>query len=264
MKISFITVNYKSEKYLEACIASIFKNVIGIEFEIIIVNNDEKKIRNSYGDRGTIKILEINKNIGFAKANNIGAKMSKGKYLCFINPDANIISSNIQDIIGEFERDLTIGIIGPKILKKNEVQKWSVGKDLNIFEIFRSKLGFAKSREVWNSSKKIKVDWVSGVNMFVMRDDFFKVDGFDENFFLYYEDMDLCKRVRFLDKKIMYFPFFKVDHQEGSSSDKKYDQKLQYFKSQDYYYKKWFSSRDYYLLKFLRFFYLNKYKINRD
>lgn len=264
MELSFIILNYKSRDYLETCIASVFEKITNkIKFEIIIVNNDEEKIKieNLYRNSKNIKILEINKNIGFAKANNRGVKISTGKYICFINPDASIISDNIQDIIDEFENDLSVGIIGPKILKEGVVQKWSVGSDLNVAEILKGKVGFAKSGELWNSLAKIKVDWVSGVSMFIKKEDFIKVGGFDENFFLYYEDLDLCKRIKKLNKKVIYFPLFKVKHLEGKSSGKKYEQKLQYFKAQDYYYKKWFGLESRYILKSIRVFYLLKYKI---
>ncbi|HBI17370.1 MAG: Glycosyl transferase, family 2 [Candidatus Moranbacteria bacterium GW2011_GWF2_34_56] len=263
MEVSFIVLNYKSREYLETCIVSIFKKVINFEFEIIVVNNDEKKIKleNSYRNMENIRMLEINKNIGFAKANNRGAKISTGKYICFINPDASIVSDNIQDIINEFESDVSVGVIGPKILKEGEIQRWSVGADLSVAEILKGKAGLARSNKFWNSLKKIKVDWVSGVSMFIKREDFMKVGGFDENFFLYYEDVDLCKRIKKLNKKVIYFPSFEVNHLEGKSSNKKYEQKLQYFKAQDYYYKKWFGWGSCYLLKSIRFFYLLRYRI---
>lgn len=262
MQLSFIILNYKSEKYLKKCLISIIEKTKKISYEIIIVNNDEKKLddlKRKFGNflefSGKIKIIEINKNVGFSRANNIGAGESSGEYICFINPDAEIVSENIREILKEFEIDKELGIIGPRVFKDNETQPWSVGVDVTIGEILRGKMGIARSKNLWNSSQKIEADWVSGVCMFVRQSVFKEMNGFDENFFLYYEDVDLCKRVKNSKRKIIYFPLFEIMHLEGKSSVNKYVQKLQYFKSQDYYYKKWFGPFGLFALKLCRSFY---------
>lgn len=271
MQLSFIVLNYKSEEYLKKCLISIMKKAIELEYEIIVVNNDEKKLNAleiyfwDYPEFfQKIQIIEINENVGFSRANNIGARKSVGEYLCFINPDTEIISQDIKKILDEFRINQRVGIIGPKILKNSVVQPWSVGAEMNIREILRSKMGYAKSKALWSSPKKIKVDWVSGACMFVRKNIFDKIGGFDENFFLYYEDVDLCRRIRLENREVIYFPFFEIIHLEGKSSSKKYSQKLEYFKSQDYYYKKWFSMFSLIILKFFRAFYLLGYKIKHS
>jgi GT2 family glycosyltransferase len=260
MQISFIIVNYKSEKYLKDCVDSIIKKVIGAIFEIIIVNNDKNKIGIIKNDH-IIRIIEINKNLGFSRANNIGVSESMGKYICFINPDTRIVSNNIKEVIIKFKLNPNIGIIGSMILGKNNVQKWSAGVDMDIFEILRGKFGLSKSEKIWNSCGAVEAGWVSGAGLFIKRDIFLKVGGFDENYFLYYEDVDLCKKVIKNNQKVIYFPFFKIRHLEGRSSVDKYKQKIQYFKSQDYYYRKWFNGSTCFFLKFLKVFYLWIYKI---
>ncbi|MDX9913466.1 MAG: glycosyltransferase family 2 protein [Candidatus Moranbacteria bacterium] len=277
MKLSFIIVNYRSRQYLKNCIASIFKKVTQIDFEIIVVNNDEEKIKRIEGvsencleifeskkidkPNKKINIIEVNKNVGFSKANNIGASRGQGEYFCFLNPDTKIISKNIENLIMKFNGDSSIGAIGPKILKNGIIQPWSVGVDMTWNEILRGKVGIAKSEKIWQSNKEQEVDWVSGASLFVKKDVFFGVNGFDENFFLYYEDVDLCKRIRNIGKKIIYCPLFEIEHLEGKSSNKKYEQKVEYFKSQEYYYSKWFSRAVCYFSKIFRFLYLLGYKI---
>ncbi|MGW8185468.1 MAG: glycosyltransferase family 2 protein [Candidatus Moraniibacteriota bacterium] len=277
MKLSFIIVNYRSRQYLKNCIASIFKKVTQIDFEIIVVNNDEEKIKRIEGvsencleifeskkidkPNKKINIIEVNKNVGFSKANNIGASRGQGEYFCFLNPDTKIISKNIENLIMKFNGDSSIGAIGPKILKNGIIQPWSVGVDMTWNEILRGKVGIAKSEKIWQSNKEQEVDWVSGASLFVKKDVFFGVNGFDEIFFLYYEDVDLCKRIRNIGKKIIYCPLFEIEHLEGKSSNKKYEQKVEYFKSQEYYYSKWFSQAVCYFSKIFRFLYLLGYKI---
>jgi len=280
MKLSFIIVNYRSFEYLNNCLKSILEKSIGIDFEIILVNNDKNKIGSidcidekhtekltlgQYGkEKGEndkkLKIIEINKNIGFGKANNIGFFASKGEVICFLNPDTEIISNNLNELLDKFKKDSSIGIIGPQIIeKKGIVQPWSAGADLGICEILKGKIGLSKSRKIWESKKEIKADWVTGAGMFVSEKVFSEIGGFDEDFFLYYEDLDLCKRVKKAGKKIIFYPDFKVIHLGGGSVKSKIAQKREYFKSQDLYYKKWFKGIDLILLRFLRFFYGLRY-----
>lgn len=267
MQISFIIVNYKSLEYLNNCLKSILDKARDVSFEIIIVNNDEEKL--SGFENEVIKTIEINTNIGFGKAHNIGVSKSKGELVCLINPDTEMVSGNLDEIIEKFNNNPDIGIVGPKIIqkdsiargnKKSNIQEWSTGVDLDIYELLRSKFGISKSKKIWQSDKELEVDWVTGAYMFIRKESFLKVGGFDEIFFLYYEDLDLCKRIKKIGKKNIYMPSFQVEHLGGKSSNSLFKQKLEYFKSQEYYYKKWFSFPAQFLLKFFTFFYLMRYK----
>ena len=289
MDISFIIVNYKSFQYLDKCLASIIESSRDFNFEIIIVNNDQEKLgkitcfdkncleiiefevdgkKSKKPEIGSkVVILEINKNIGFGRANNIGILHSRGKYICFINPDVQIKSKSIVNIINEFESNPKTGIIGPKIIQKIDlngvevIQEWSVGVDPSLKELLFSKIGLSKSIKISKSDNKIEVDWVTGACLFIRKRIFLEVGGFDENFFLYFEDIDLCKKTRVQEKKIIYLPQFKVLHLGGKSSASKYQQKIEYFKSQDYFYKKWSGGLSYWIVKFMRFFYFWRYKV---
>ncbi len=240
MKLSFVIVNYKSREYLKKCIASVFNNVKNIDFEIIVVNNDQEKLE--IGERqNDITIIEINKNVGFGRACNIGAKVAEGGYVCFLNPDTKIISTNLQMIIDEFSKNEKVGVIGPKIISKNgEVQKWSVGEKITILNLFKNNLKFLQTKKIWLAKNKISVDWVTGASLFIRRSLFQKINGFDENFFLYYEDNDLCERVKENGREVLYFPAVKVMHLKGGSVVDKKKQKKEYYKSQDYYLQKHF------------------------
>jgi len=268
MKLSFVIVNYKSRNYLDNCLFSIAENVKEIDFEIIIVNSDEEKIFELKTEnlKEKIKIIELNENIGFGRANNLGVKKCGGDILCLLNPDTEIISKDIKNILKIFEEQKEISVIGPKIVEKNfdgqyAVQKWNQGMDLNIVELLRSKLGIPRSRKIWQSKIQMEIDWVSGACMFFRKNDFLEIGGFDEKIFLYYEDVDICKRINLAGKKVLYDPDFQVLHWGGKSEGEIAKRKKEYFLSQDYYYQKWFSKLSQYLLKFLRFFYAWRYKI---
>lgn len=236
-KISFIIINYKDSPYLDKCIASIFKNATNFPREIIIVNNLSKYFNISQN----VKILEISENKGFGNACNIGAREAQGKIFCFLNPDTEMISNDFEKIISEFEKDKKIGIIGPKLINENNnIQEWCVGVERNFWDIAKNNFGLKSSQKIWKSEKKTECAWVSGASMFIRKDLFEKLGGFDEKFFLYFEDTDLCKRARNLNYKILYFPKFTVKHFGGRSFDSIKEQKKHYYSSQDYYFEKHF------------------------
>ena len=260
MKLSFVVVNYKSEKYLEKCISSIKERVFGVDYEIIVVNNDSKtnleaRLPNK------IKLINNGKNSGFGAACNVGAKQAQGEILCFLNPDTEIISENITELIQEFNKDNKLAIIGPRLVCNQELsssykelssfktQWWCAGKEVTIWSIIMNNLGYKRDKAVWESREKIECAWVSGAAMFVRKSIFLNpphspfgkgggLGGFDEKFFMYFEDIDLCRRARQAGYKVLYFPNLVVKHLGGKSFLDKKEQKKYYYKSQFRYFRK--------------------------
>lgn len=233
LKISFITVNFKGEKYISDCFSSIRKNCPDLNFEIILVNNGDSRpsIEN-------VKIVNLEKNLGFGNACNEGAKIATGEILCFLNLDTEILE-NVKRVVDLFDDNREIGIIGPKLITpEDETQKWCAGFETSLWNLIRNKLGCPRSKKIWESEKAIKCDWVSGACLFIRKNIFQDLGGFDEKFFMYFEDMDLCKRVRNLDYKVLYFPDFHVKHLGGKSFDSKFSQKKLYYSSLIRYFKK--------------------------
>lgn len=235
MKISFIIVNYQSEKYLKNCLASIREKICGLEYETIVVNNDKQPLRLS----GKIKVIDTGKNIGFGSGCNIGAGEAQGEVLCFLNPDTEIIGEDIIKLIQELEKKEDIAIIGPRLINgSGKTQKWIAGKEITITSILFNNLGYKHNKKIWENEKPTECDWVTGAAMFMRKDVFQKIGGFDESFFMYFEDVDLCKRARQAGYKILYHPDFRIKHWGGRSFFDKKKQKMHYYKSQLKYLKK--------------------------
>ena len=246
-QVSFIIVNYNSRRFLRDCISSVKKNSASLSCEIIIANNDSDVL-----NFPEAKILSLKNNLGFGAGCNAGAKIAQGEILCFLNPDTEILAS-IKKIINYFSTDKRIGVIGPKLItQENKTQYWCAGVETNLWNILRNNLGFPKSKKIWNSQESVECDWVSGAALFIKKSVFREVQGFDEDFFVYYEDEDLCKRVKEKRYKIIYFPEFTVRHFGGKSFENKKNQKESYYKSQDYYFKKHFGKISTNLLKLIR------------
>lgn len=232
-QISFIIINYNSQKYLPACLTSVKNNCQNIEFEIIIVNND-----NSFFDYPEAKIINSKINKGFGSTCNLGTQNAKGKILCFLNPDTEILD-NIKKVTDYFDKHKETGIIGPKLITKdNKIEPWCAGFEINFWSLIRNNLGVPKSKKIWESKSSIECDKVGGTCLFIRKKLFDELDGFDENFFMYFEDDDLCKRARQKNYKLIYFPELSVLHFGGKSFSSKFKQKKLFYKSMFYYFKK--------------------------
>lgn len=244
MILSFIIVNYQSEKYLKKCISSIREKVLGVGYEIVVVNNDLEDLeaqlpKEALGDMG---LINTGKNVGYGAGCNVGARMAKGEILCFLNPDTILLNENIGKLLRQFKKDSKIGLIGPKLISgENKVQWWCAGKELTPGSIILNNLGYKRDKKIWESQVPIECAWVSGAALFIRKDLFDKLDGFDEKFFMYFEDIDLCKRARMADYKVLYYPDFMIKHFGGKSfALDKIKQKKYFYKSQWRYFRKYF------------------------
>lgn len=250
---SIIIVNFNTKNLLKNCLSSIFNNYKSSDFEIIVVDNNSQDssvtmLKNEFADN-KIKLITNNRNIGFGAANNQGATMARGEYLFFLNSDT-IIKENILIPLRHFlDSYENIGIIAPKLLLEDgSEQQHAYGGFPTLFSVIADKF---KKKKIKNS-QPFEADWISGAALIIKRDIFNKINGFDEKFFMYFEDIDLCKRVKDLGYKVMVFPKIAVIHLGGKSLNKFSKRKEYYYKSQDYYYKKHYGNLRMNLMKIFR------------
>lgn len=240
--LSVVIVNYKSEKYLRDCVDSVREKINNdILRDIVIVDNDGNADFGDLENIPPVRIVRSSKNNGFGSASNLGARNSEGEFLFFLNPDTRIISENISKILLDFEKDHSIGMVGGKLFGNDgRVQEWSAGSEITLNRIILNNLGFIGDRNIWKSENRITVGWVSGTAFMIRKDLFESIGGFDEDFFMYFEDADLCKRVRDLGKAIHFDPSLEIIHHGGASYENEPGsvQKRHYYASQDSYFKK--------------------------
>jgi GT2 family glycosyltransferase len=242
MMISIIIINYKQKDYLLNCIKSIREN-LKCEYEIIVVNNS------SHSDSFKIENITVinNVNLGFAQANNLASNTAKGKYLFFMNADTLLLKDFSSVFLNEFENK-DFGVVGISLRYPNgnyQLSYWYENNFMNEFKNKKSEDSFKRndtkiiSNYVNNDSVK-EVDWVSGAAMIIKKDVFNDVKGFDEDFFLFYEDADICKRIKLNGGKIYYFPFDGLIHFKGENVNESFLNETYYHskKSQLLYYKK--------------------------
>jgi len=191
-------------------IKSIQKKVKSIPFELIIVDNasiDNNVILiNKYFP--SVKLVLNNKNGGFANGCNIGAKNSSGKFLIFINSDIIINENPIPEMLDIFNSEKLAGIVGCQLLNPDGSKQPSDFRFPNLFLRFMQLSGLKKiilkllPKVKSKVEKYYETDYISGAFLMVEKDIFFTVGGFDEKYFMYHEDADICYKVNKLGKKV--------------------------------------------------------------
>ncbi len=252
--ISIIVVNYRSYEKLLNCLASVKNSHPKISYEVIVVDNDEKKtiekdLKLKFNWVSYIKSLG---NIGFGAGNNLGAEYAKGEYLFFLNPDTIVLPESIDHLYKFIVEDKKVGVVAPLLLDTNNKPYPLQGTaDLTpiraIFALsFINKL-FLKnpiSRKFWlldwNRKQAKECYVVPGTSFLISRNIFKKIGGFDEKFFLYFEEFDLCKRIKNLGLKNYIIPNARVIHIWGASTRKRKGVNDIFVKSRLYYFKKWY------------------------
>lgn len=249
--VSIIIVNYNSAELLNDCLQSLIMHHNIENFEIIIVDNNSQEnfIEDILKIYPKINLIKLEENVGFSRANNIAAKQANGDLLLFLNNDTLFIENSIEKMEKYFNQNKSIGVLGPKLLNKDYSFQLSAGKLPTIFQEFKDKIiyfFYRRFKTVNNLLNKLffkkilEVEWVTGACMMVSKDVFDLVNGFDDNIFLYFEDKDLCARIKKINKKIIYYPETSVIHLIGGSSSKTSKALIRkiYRKSQKYYYTK--------------------------
>ena len=235
MKLSVIIVNYNTKEYLKECIRSILSNLKGVGHEIIVVDNasHDRSVEMLNKEFPKIKLIKNKKNIGFGKACNQGFKLSKGGFIFLLNPDTRLIDDSIVRMIRFMEKN-DILIAGPTITYEDgSIQHSAQPFPSLIFESARA-LGLrGKHLHVrWLSKKILKgyffassirepkpTGWVSGGAMMIQRS---VVDKkiFDEDYFMYYEDVDFCWRMKQKGVQTWFLPFAHIIHHVKGSPQK--------------------------------------------
>jgi len=257
MKLTIQIVNYNSRECLRECLGSLdsFLAKNQDDAEIIIINNDTEPIGyflNAWPQAAKRpKIIEINENVGFGKAHNRGFKEAQGKYVLFLNPDTKITAESLEKMLNVFEADEKIGIAGPILVDgEGRFQNECWGFKKTPLSTIKSKLSGSATRA--EEEGIFEVDWVSGGAMIIRKNIFSELGGFDEKYFMYFEDVDLCLQAKKNGWKIAVNPAARVYHRGGKSFLSHRDKKKYYYASQNYYLKKNFGSWRARLVKMLR------------
>ncbi|MCK5509900.1 MAG: glycosyltransferase family 2 protein [Desulfobacterales bacterium] len=221
--LSIIIVSWNAKKYLLECLESVRKETASFRTEVIVVDNAStdgsvEAVKKSFPN---VKLIQNNKNLGFAKANNIGISQSAGKYMCLINSDVKILEGCIDRMCVYIDEHPSVGILGPKIFNMDMTLQCSCRK---FPSLWRNLCGAFAMESIFPRiyyyliDKAGKVDVLSGCFWMISRKAITEVGLLDETFFIYAEDLDWCKRFRDVGWEIVYFPDAAAIHYGGASS----------------------------------------------
>lgn len=205
MDVSIIIVNYNTLSQTIECIDSIYAFTKGVEFEIILVDNSSSDGSKEYFEKDNrVKYIYNNQNYGFGKANNIGLTVSSGNYVFFLNSDTYLIGNVILTLFdfAENHKELNIGELGVVLLDKygNINKPYSNLASINILKNIARKMGYTKdSHKYINNNLKLygysEVGFICGADVFMPKSVLDDIGGFDENYFMLCEEIDLAKRM---------------------------------------------------------------------
>ena len=220
MKLSIIIVTWNTASTTLKCINSIKKYLADFDYEIIVVDNASTDNTLSLLElEKDIKIINNEQNFGYGQGNNLGAKIARGEYILFLNSDMELIDNKLIDMYKFIKLNPKIGLIGPKLLNIDLSTQGSVFPPqtcLNAFKEFW--LGQKSySKYVPDSEKPIEVFSLSGGAMLIKHSLFNKIGGWDKRYFMYFEDLELCRQVKKLGYKIYYYPSCRLIHRHGAS-----------------------------------------------
>jgi GT2 family glycosyltransferase len=225
IELSVIIVNYNGSKFLENCLNSLHSKLSGISFEIIIIDNQSTDdscafIKKNYPN---VILIESKINYGFGKGNNEAVKHAKGEHLLLINNDT-IVLNNLEPVLEIVKTDSSIGVAGINMLNANKEYIPAAGNFPNVKNMFRLikllDISFEFKTGIF-SKTQYKVDWLAGSFWIIPRKIYQEINGFDEDYFMYVEDVDFCKRVADKGYKRVFLPQYSYIHFVGFSNAKK-------------------------------------------
>ena len=251
MQLSVIILNYNVRYFLELCVLSVQSAIQNIDAEIIVVDNNspddscdmmKKRFPN-------VKLIENKENLGFPKGNNIGVAQAKGKYICILNPDTVVAEDTFEKVLDFIQKQQNPGIVGCKLIDGagNFLPESKRGIPTP-FTAFTKVAGLYKLSNIFgkyyashlNQNQTGKVEILVGAFMVMKKETYIEVGGFDENCFMYSDDIDLSYMVLKTGKSNYYFHETTVIHYKGESTirDEKYMQRFR--QAMDFFYKKHF------------------------
>lgn len=241
--ISIVIVNYNVRDFLNNCLHSIYKSETKLNYEIIVVDNNstDKSVAFLKDKFPQVKFIELKDNLGFSKANNIGFKEANGKYVLILNPDTIINPDTLQVMYNYMEEHPEVALSGCKVLnadgsfqyacRRGFPTPWaSFTKLFGLQAIFPKSKLFAQYNQTFRpTDETYYIDALIGAFMFARLDVIKKINGFDEDFFMYGEDIDICYRIHEAGHKVAYVHSTSITHFKGESTRRSSINEIRHF-----------------------------------
>lgn len=252
MQLSIIILNYNVRYFLELCVLSVQKAIENLEAEIIVVDNNSQDdscamIKKRFPN---VKLIENKENSGFPKGNNIGVSQASGDYICILNPDTVVAEDTFLKVLAFAKNQNDLGIVGCKLIdgKGNFLPESKRGtptpfvaftKILGLYKLFPNTFGKYYAQHL-SENETGKVDILVGAFMLMKREMYNDIGGFDENCFMYSDDIDLSYMALKKGKSNYYYHATSVIHYKGESTVKDETYMKRFREAMNFFYKKHF------------------------
>lgn len=231
-ELSIIIVNWNTRDYLKECLLSLKEGLSGIDAEIWVVDNNsaDGSVEMLGREFSYVNVIENKNNVGFGRANNQAIKKSNAEYILLLNPDTRVKKEAVSLMLSSLKEKENIAIAGPKVLNEDGSIQYECARqyptawnqfmvETTLYKRFpKSRIFGSYLMSYWDHKEAREVDCISGSCMMIKRSVLDKVSLFDESFFMYAEDVDLCYRIKKAGYKIWYLADAEIIHYQGRSS----------------------------------------------
>lgn len=219
--LSVIVVNYNHKYFPRMCVEALEKSNTNFKFEIIVVDNNSHDesvdfLKQAHQE-GRITLVQSRVNLGYGKGNNLGAEYARGKYIMICNPDVFVQEDSLQKMLSYLEEQPKVGLLGPKLMYYNGQIQDSCRRHrsfldlvikrtpLKLLPVFKKRLEKYLMQDFDHNSVQ-EVELLTGACFVLPTNLYRELKGFDERFFLFMEDFDLCLRIHDKGYRVVYFP----------------------------------------------------------
>ncbi|MBU4331547.1 glycosyltransferase family 2 protein [Patescibacteria group bacterium] len=209
VELSIIILNYKQRGLVKQCVKGILSLCLVFDYEIIVVDNDSRdgclKMIKKQFNNSRIKTIQSDKNLGMGAGNNLGIRQAQGEYILILNPDITLLEGAIEKMIKFMKESSRVGILAPKLLNPDRSVQYAQFRFPDFWRpLYRrtllGKTAWGKKRLEdflmfdWDRKSARKIDWALGACLLIRKLALDSIGLFDERFFLFFEDTDLCRR----------------------------------------------------------------------
>ncbi|EKD93785.1 MAG: hypothetical protein ACD_28C00061G0001, partial [uncultured bacterium] len=227
MKLSIVVVNYNHKYFPRMCVEAIEKSKTTFPYEVIFVDNHSSDESLQYlreiHEEGRVRLIESGLNLGYGKGNNLGVRQAKGEYIIISNPDIFVHPDTMQKLVEYMEAHPDVGLAGPRLRYYNGQVQPSCRRHMNFMDLiikrtFLRQLPYFKKRlksylmDDFDHENIQEVDLITGAYFIMRRELYRHIRGFDERYFLFMEDYDLCRTVHQKGYKVIYYPVAEAEH----------------------------------------------------
>ncbi|RTY68159.1 MULTISPECIES: glycosyltransferase family 2 protein [unclassified Flavobacterium] len=254
MQLSVIILNYNVRYFLELCVLSVQNALETIDGEIIVIDNNSSDDSCAMMQKlfPNVKLIQNKENIGFPKGNNIGVAQAQGEYICVLNPDTVVAEDTFMKVLAFAQKQSDLGIVGCKLIdgtgrflpesKRGVPTPWvAFTKITGLYKLFPGTFGKYYAQHL-SENQTGKVAILVGAFMVMKRDLYLEVAGFDEDCFMYSDDIDLSYRVLKEGRFNYYFHETTAIHYKGESTVKDETYMKRFQEAMNFFYKKHFKS----------------------